>query len=96
MINPYENINFKSSSFLFSKVKRDLHTFADANLIDEGEFHQYVKDVLRTFGISVYKEDEAVIAVRDFQGKLPDNFSVLYAAYKCTPCFDTDETHPHL
>lgn len=85
IINPANNNYFKSSAFVFSKVKRDLSSYDAANLIDEGEFPEYVKHVLRILGLGVYKENDAVMKVCDYKAKLPTDFSQLYAAYKCTP-----------
>lgn len=86
---------FKSASALFSKAKRFLSTYDTANLIDEGEFPTYVKEVLRLLGVGVYKEQDAVLRVKNFKAVLPDDFAVLYAAYKCTPGFtQKDLIHP--
>lgn len=94
IINPYEQNLFKSSRFIFSKVRRFLSSFDSANLIDEGEFPKYVNEILRELGIGVFKELDAVLKVSDHQATLPDDFSVLYAAYKCTPTmFKGDRVH---
>lgn len=95
VISPENENAFKSASILFSKVKRFLSTYNTANLIDEGEFPTYVKEVMRMLGVGAYKEQEAVIKVKNFKGPLPVDFSVLYAAYKCTPFFgQKDRIHP--
>lgn len=91
VITPDHQDIFKSASHIFSKVRRDLSSFADANLIDEGEFPTYVKEVLRMLGIGVYKESEAVVKVKNYKAKLPCNFVQLYAAYKCTPTVNTND-----
>jgi hypothetical protein len=86
---------FKDSSILFSKVKRFLSSYGAANLIDEGEFPTYVKEILKDLGIGVYKENDAILKVKNYKAKLPKNFEVLYAAYKCTPTFNVKDTiHP--
>lgn len=86
---------FKSSSILYSKVKRFLKSYGTVNLIDDGEFPVYVKEVLRSLGIGVYEEKEAVVKVKNFKAVLPKGFSVLYAAYKCTPTVSSkDMVHP--
>lgn len=93
-IDPSNQNIFKSGNILFSKVKRFLSSYEAANLIDEGEFPIYVKEVLRDLGIGVYRENDAVIKVKNYKARLPQGFSVLYAAYKCTPSFNTkDLTH---
>lgn len=90
-----DNTNlFKTSDYVFSKVKRFLSSYNAANLIDEGEFGTYVKEVLRDLGIGVYKETDAVLRVKNYKARLPEGFTTLYAAYKCTPYFDQqDRTH---
>lgn len=87
VIDPTSNNYFKSASYVFSKVKRDLSSFADANLIDEGEFPTYVKEILRLLGLAVYKENDAVVKIKNYKAQLPSDFSQLYAAYKCSPYF---------
>lgn len=95
VITAESNNYFKPASGLFSRVNRFLSTYGTANLIDEGEFPTYVKEVLRELGIGVYKEQDAVIKVKNFKAPLPKDFSVLYAAYKCTPSFnEKDRIHP--
>lgn len=79
--NPNE---FKSASFIYSKVRRFLKSFDAANLIDEGEFPTYTKEVLKDLGVGAYMETQAVLPIKDFKTKLPDDFEYLYAAYKCS------------
>lgn len=94
-ITPDNPNKFKNGDIIFSKVNRFLHSYKDANLIDEGEFPTYVKEVLRELGIGVYKEQDAILKVKNYKAKLPLGFSVLYAAYKCTPSFNVKDTiHP--
>ena len=83
---------FRDSSILFSKVKRFLSSYNAANLLDEGEFGVYAKEVLKDLGIGVYKESETITKVKNYKAVLPKGFSVLYAAYKCTPSFDSKNT----
>ncbi len=88
IINPDSNNVFKSASEMYSKVKRFLSSYNAANLIDEGEFPIYINEVLRSLGVGVYKESDAVLNVNNFKAPLPANFSILYAAYKVTPVFE--------
>lgn len=85
VINPGNTLSFKSSDALFSRVNRRLKTFDAAGVLDQGEWYQLIKTVLDALGAAVYDECDAVVMIKDFKGPLPDNFSILYAAYKCTP-----------
>lgn len=85
VINPGNNLQFKSNDALFARVRRRLRSFDNAGLLDEGEWYWYIKDMLDMIGASVYEEKEAIIMVKNYKGPLPDDFSYLYAAYKCTP-----------
>lgn len=77
------NIQFKSSEIVFSKVRRFLKSFDFAGLIDEGEFPTYVKEVLNNLGIGVFKEQRAILTVKDGKACLPGNFKFYQAAFKC-------------
>lgn len=94
-ITPELNGVFKSAAPLFSKVRRFLTSYNAANAIDDGEFPTYVGEVLGSLGIGIFAEKDAVVKVKNFKAKLPRDFSVLYAAYKCTPSLNTKDTiHP--
>lgn len=95
VIDPTNNIQFKDPSIITGKVKRFLSSYASGNLIDEGEFSVYIKEMLADLGIGVYRENDAIIKVKNYKAALPKGFSVLYAAYKCSPYFDAKDTvHP--
>lgn len=95
IIDASNTTKFRDSSVLFSKVKRFLSSYGDANLIDEGEFPVYANEVLNDLGIGVFKESDAVMKVSNYKATLPKGFKVLYAAYKCTPFFNAKDTiHP--
>ena len=74
---------FKSADYLFSDVKRFLKSYDTANLIDEGEFPTYVKDVLKRLGQSVLKECQFVAYVDKSIIDLPQDFETAIYAYKC-------------
>ena len=77
------NINFKSPQHIYSQAKRILKSYDAAGIIDEGEFPTYVKEVLDSLGIAVYKEQQAILNIRNGKACLPPNFEVIYNAYKC-------------
>jgi hypothetical protein len=85
LINPGNTLEFKSVDSLFAKVRKRLNSFDAAGILDEGDWYSHVRDVLDRLGVAVYEECEAVCMVSNFKTPLPENFSYLYAAYKCTP-----------
>lgn len=95
IIVPEHTHDFKSAASLYGKVRRFLSKYASTNLIDEGEFPTYIKEVLRLLGVGVLKENDAVIRINNFKGVIPEDFSILYAAYKCSPTFNSKTfVHP--
>lgn len=74
---------FVSCEEIYSKVRRELRSYASSNLIDEGDFPVYTGEVLEFLGISSMKECEAIIEIENHQASLPLDFVELYAAYKC-------------
>jgi hypothetical protein len=84
-INPANNLQFKKNDALFARVRRRLRSFNNAGLLDEGDWYWYIKELLENLGVAVCEEREAVIMVKNYKGPLPDDFSYLYSAYKCTP-----------
>jgi len=89
VINPANNLQFKKNDALFARIRRRLRSFDNAGLLDEGDWYWYIKDMLDMIGMSVYEEKEAIVMVKNYKGPMPDDFSFLYAAYKCTPA-DSD------
>lgn len=87
VINAENTLQFKSSEQLFARIKKRLSSFDSLGLIDDGDFYEYVTDVLRELGLAVLKECEAVVHVKDSQARLPNNFFMFHAAFKCTPDF---------
>lgn len=77
--------DFVSAEPIFSKVRRFLKSFSSTNSIDEGEFYEYVYDVLKEIGQYALKEEKAYLNVENYKTCLPEDFVSLYALYKCTP-----------
>jgi len=84
VINAENFLKFKSSKPLFDRIKKRLSSYDSMGLIDDGDFHQYVKDILDKLGQAVYKECEAVLPVKDFKARLPNNFKFFHVAYRCS------------
>jgi hypothetical protein len=85
VISPVNQLQFKPTVELFTRVRKFLSSFDAAGQIDEGDFYHYVKDTLAEVGIYYYQEQEAILELRDYKAALPENFYQLYAAYKCMP-----------
>src|SRR5688572_32813394 len=89
IINAENTLQCKSSEQLFARVKKKLSSFDALGLIDDGDFYDYVICVVKELGLAVLKECEAVIHVKDRKVRLPNNFYMFHAAFKCTPDFDS-------
>jgi hypothetical protein len=85
VINPANTLEFVSTDSLFARVRKRLRSYDAVGILDEGDWYYYIKEVLDRLGVAVYQESEAVLFVKNFKAPLPENFSTLYAAYKCTP-----------
>lgn len=83
-INPENLLKFKSSKPLFDRIKKRLSSYDAQGLIDDGDFHKHVNYILEQLGQGVYKESEAVLHVKDFKARLPNNFKIFHAAFRCT------------
>lgn len=84
-INPGNNLQFKGTDALFGRIRKRLSSYDAVGLVDEGDFYWYIKEIIEKLGVAVYEEAQVAILIKDFKGPMPDNFSYLYAAYKCTP-----------
>lgn len=82
--------SFSSAEEIYAKVRRDLKSYASANLIDDGDFPVYTGEVLDKLGISSMMECETIIDLTERTAPTPSNFVELYAAYKCTPNFQSE------
>jgi len=96
LITGYSQNNFISAEEIYSKIRREFKSFTSSNLIDEGEFPIYTKEVLDKLGMSAMQECEAILDIENKKHKLPYNFQQLHAAYKCTPSFSKTDAiwHP--
>jgi hypothetical protein len=88
--------SFKTADYIYGRVRRLLKSFDAANLIDEGEFPTYTKDVLKLLKAGAYMETQALVPVKNKRAKLPDNFEYLYVAYKCNPIDNVKATRKHI
>lgn len=74
---------FISAELIYSKIKREFKLFNSIGQLDESEFPTYTAEVLQKLGVSVYKESEAVIMVKNHKAAIPRDFGYAYAIYKC-------------
>lgn len=83
VINPENTLTFRPTSELFARILDKLASFDSQNMIDVGSFYDHVAYILNQLGAAVYRECEALVSVHNFRAKLPCNFKLWYAAYKC-------------
>jgi hypothetical protein len=83
VINAERMLQFRSTKELFSRINGFLESFAANNLIDTGDFWDYIIYMYDQLGVGIFKECEALVEVKHHVAKLPCNFKLWYAAYKC-------------
>lgn len=86
-INPENLLQFKSSGQMFDRILKRLQSFDAMQLLDTGDFHKHVAYVMEQLGAAVYRECEAFLKVKDHKTKLPENFKLWHAAFKCHSTF---------
>ena len=74
---------FKSAEFIYSKIKREWKSFGIVNLIDDADFPLYTAEVLRELKRAAYKEESAMLMMKDGKCKIPSGFMSLHSAYRC-------------
>lgn len=77
---------FKSAEYIYTKIKRQWASFDSVNILDDTDFPLYTAEVLQSLGMGVLKESDAFLPIKDDKAKLPDDFKLLHAAYKCSGC----------
>jgi len=83
IITSSNQIEFESCKSLFAQIREDLDSFDALDLIDNRSLYKYVKKVISDIGIGYYMEKQAVLTVSRYKTKLPEDFYLLYSAYKC-------------
>lgn len=83
VINPENTLTFRPTTELFARIQSRLSSYDSQNMIDVGDFYDHVAYILNQLGAGVYRECEALVSVHNFRAKLPCNFKLWYAAYKC-------------
>ncbi len=96
-ITPNNTLTFKSAKSTIARIQSNLESFDSAGLINPSTFYKDIKYILMDkLGIGVFKEEQAVLNVKNYKTALPLDFYLLYSAYKCTPSVETgtDVTYP--
>lgn len=81
---------FKSAEYIYAKIKREFQSFGYVNLLDDSDFPLYTAEVLKKLGNGAYKEEQAIVLIKNGKGQLPIDFKNIYAAYKCHHCNHDD------
>lgn len=81
-ISTHNNVEFEDSKYLFSKIKRRLKSFSNANLLDENDFYEYTFEILERLAMGVLEECDAVIEVVNGKAVLPDNLKYIYSVHQ--------------
>ena len=79
----YYKYNFVSPEPIYSTVKEELKSYFDTGAVDDLMFPTYLDKCLRKLGRSSYVISETPIQIRDFEGRLPDNFFAVREAWRC-------------
>lgn len=75
--------NYKSAEYIFAKIRREFKSFGNVNLLDDADFPLYAAEVLNKLGNSAYKEEDALLTVKNKKAILPKYFKNIHAAYSC-------------
>jgi hypothetical protein len=83
-VSYYYKYSFTSPEIIYSTVKEELKGYFDTAAVDDLLFPTYVDKCLRKLGRSSYVISEKVLAIDDFEARLPDNFFAVREAWLCT------------
>ena len=76
-----EQLKFKSSEILISRIKENLSSYDSAGIVDSGKFYAYIKKELQLLGNYIYQDATEVIEVKNGKVLLPEDFIKLYCVY---------------
>ena len=82
-ITSTNQIQFQSCKSLFAQIRLDLKSFDALGLIDDRTMYRFVGEIISDLGLGYYMEKQAVVPVSRYKTKLPEDFHLLYSAYKC-------------
>lgn len=76
-----EQLKFKSSDILISRIKENLSSYDSAGIIDAGKFYFYIKRELQLLGNYIYNDELVTLDINNNKCLLPEDFIKLYALY---------------
>lgn len=81
----YYKYNFVSPEPIYAEIKEELRSYFATGVVDDVLFGKYTEDCLKKFGKSVYKIEENILKLEDFQATLPDNFKSVRELWLVAP-----------
>lgn len=68
-----------------AEFKSEKESYLAAGLIDDLSVYKWVTQALKPLGNNIMVLQDAVLDVKGYEARVPDNFFSLYAAYQCEP-----------
>lgn len=93
MASNYFKYNFVSPEPVFALVKEELKSYFDTGAVDDTLFPIWTNKCLNKLGKGSYKIRETLLRIKDFKGRLPDNFKGVREAWLCA-AYDISIQHP--
>lgn len=81
--SPYENYEYISAQPLFAAVREELKSYFNTGMVDDLMFPIWTGKCLRKLSNAVYKKEEILLFLEDFQAKLPPDFKSVREAWLC-------------
>lgn len=85
----YYNYEFTSPKPIFSIVKEELKSYFTTGVVDDILFPTYVDKCLQSLRRGVYKIEELIVHIDDFQAQLPGDFEAVREAWLCEAVYDS-------
>jgi len=76
-------IKYKKASIILTQVAEDLSSYDDAGQIDPTKFYKILRRCNATLGLKLNPEKQAMVTVKNFKARLPEDFTVLNFAFLC-------------
>jgi hypothetical protein len=80
----YYKYEFVSPEPIFANVKEELESYFSTGVLDDLMFEPWLNRALGKLTKSMYKIEETVLHLEDFEAKLPENFKAIREAWLCT------------
>jgi hypothetical protein len=79
----YYNYPFISPEPTFARLKLELKSYFDTNAVDTTLFPIWTNDCLLKLGRGSYPISNALLYIKDFEARLPDDFKYVREAWSC-------------